>query len=95
MSYFTVPINIICDAFLSGTYLYTTVCYAIKTSFHCLYFLFADEIANFERDGAAAGNKRQLKHMLSGDVTNLQRMCSVSESEKKEEKKVWPFDSHE
>ena len=69
------------------------LCY--QDSISVSVFLFADEIANFERDGAAAGNKRQLKHMLSGDVTNLQRMHSVSESEKKEEKKVWPFDSHE
>ena len=52
---------------------------------------FAAEIAEFERVGSAKGSQQQLKRMLSDGDKKLQRMRSVSESEKKDEKKVLSF----
>ena len=50
--------------------------------------MFADEIASYTQGGASPDGKGQLKRMVSEEA-KLKRMHSVSESEKKEEKKVW------
>ena len=50
--------------------------------------MFADEIASYTQSGAGPDGKGQLKRMVSEEA-KLKRMRSVSESEKKEEKKVW------
>ena len=91
MSCFPISLNVIFSAFVSSDmlYMYTHICILCRvdstSTSACL--VFADEIASYTQGGAGPDGKSQLKRMVSEEA-KLKRMSSVSESEKKEEKKV-------